>query len=106
MSGGRPARVPRTALLALITAGCASLPQDMPGLGGRLSLQVAAHAGAPALGVNAAFDLHGNAASGTLKLSTPLGPQLAVARWTDDRSEPIQQPAARPICKRLIYTTV
>ncbi len=82
MSGGRPARVPRTALLALITAGCASLPQDMPGLGGRLSLQVAAHAGAPAHGVNAAFDLHGNAESGTLKLSTPLGPQLAVARWT------------------------
>ncbi len=82
MIGGRPARVLRTALLALVAAGCASLPQDMPSLGGRLSLQVAAHDGAPAHGVNAAFDLHGNAESGTLNLSTPLGPQIAVARWS------------------------
>lgn len=82
MIGGWPARMLATALLALIAAGCASLPQDMPSLGGRLSLQVAAHAGSPAHGVNAAFELRGNAESGTLNLSTPLGPQFAVARWT------------------------
>lgn len=67
-------------------AGCASLaPPAVPMLAGRLSVQVAAQAGQPARGMNAAFELEGDAAAGQLRLSSTLGPQLAAARWSPGR---------------------
>lgn len=68
---------------ALVLAGCASLapPTGTP-LSGRLSVQVAAHAGEPARAMNAAFDLQGDATAGELRLSSTLGPQVAAARWS------------------------
>jgi outer membrane lipoprotein LolB len=48
---------------------------------GRLSLQVEAHADRPAQSLSAAFELRGNAESGELRLSTPLGTTLAAAAW-------------------------
>ena len=67
---------------AVLCAACASVePPPATVVSGRLSVHVAAHAGQPARGVNAAFDLQGNAEAGELRLSTPLGPQVAAARW-------------------------
>ena len=64
-------------------AGCASLaPPVVPVLSGRLSVQVAAHAGQPARGMNAAFELEGDGQAGALRLSSTFGPQLADARWS------------------------
>jgi len=80
-AGGRSAAALGMALLAL--AGCSTMrPEGPPPLSGRLSLQVAADAGAPARGFNAAFELSGDAREGELRLSSPLGPQLAAARWS------------------------
>lgn len=77
------ARAPATALLALaaLLAGCAAVPTGEPSVSGRLSLQVAGTDGRPARGFNAAFDMRGTAEAGELRLSTPLGPQIAAARW-------------------------
>lgn len=75
----------RLALLtALALAGCATPPASPPLAGilsGRLSLQVEAHADRPAQSLSAAFELRGNADSGELRLSTPLGTTLAAAAW-------------------------
>lgn len=68
------------ALAVALAGGCATPPAEPP-LSGRLSLQVAATAGEPARGFNAAFDLRGTAEAGEMRLSTPLGPQIAAARW-------------------------
>ncbi|MCP5289586.1 MAG: outer membrane lipoprotein LolB [Burkholderiaceae bacterium] len=70
------------ALAWLGLAGCASVAPDAPAaIAGRLTLQVAAHQGEPARGFNASFDLVGDGRAGELRLSTPLGPQIARARW-------------------------
>jgi outer membrane lipoprotein LolB len=68
-------------VLAMLVTGCATPPATGPVLSGRLSLQVAATTSEPARGFNAAFDLQGDAQAGELRLSTPLGPQIALARW-------------------------
>jgi outer membrane lipoprotein LolB len=81
VSSGRRRAAATVALLGLALAGCAGLPAAAPGLSGRLSLQVSATPDAPARGFQAGFDLRGNAAAGSLHLSTPLGPQIAVAQW-------------------------
>lgn len=67
----------------LLTA-CAQAPVQggATRLSGRLSLQVAAHEALPARGLNASFDLQGTAEAGELRLSVPLGPQIAAARWS------------------------
>lgn len=70
------------AMLMAAVAGCATVPLTEPTISGRLSLQVAAHEGQPARGFNASFDLRGTAERGQLRLSTPLGPQMAAARWS------------------------
>jgi outer membrane lipoprotein LolB len=72
------------AALALFVAGCATrapAPAAAGWTSGRLSVQVAAHDQAPARSVNATFDLRGDGERGELRLSTPLGTQLAAARW-------------------------
>lgn len=80
-----PAGSARALVLALAwlgLAGCASVAPDAPAaIAGRLTLQVAAHQGEPARGFNASFDLVGDGRAGELRLSTPLGPQIARARW-------------------------
>jgi outer membrane lipoprotein LolB len=86
------ARRPLLALAgALLLAGCTSVPRQPGGaplepLNGRLSLAVDATGEQPAQRLSAAFELQGNARSGTLRLATPLGNVLAEARWTDGRA--------------------
>ncbi|MBI3157295.1 MAG: outer membrane lipoprotein LolB [Burkholderiales bacterium] len=66
----------------IAAAGCAAVaPGTPPRIEGRLSLQVAAHDGQAARGFNAGFELLGDARAGELRLSTPMGPQIARARW-------------------------
>ncbi len=72
---------------ALLLAGCASVEPVVALAGGdafsgRLSLRVEPLGAAPARAFSAAFDLRGDAGTGTLGLSTPLGSMLAQARWT------------------------
>lgn len=74
-------RAALVALSAMLLSACATLPADGPPLSGRLSVQVAATADAPARGFHAGFDLWGDGLRGRLALSTPLGPRLATATW-------------------------
>lgn len=65
---------------------CASVPQGptpVAGetLAGRLAVRVEAAQGTAARSETAAFELQGDAQSGRLRLSTPLGSILAQARW-------------------------
>jgi outer membrane lipoprotein LolB len=71
------------ALMVAGLAGCATTASGpaREGVSGRLSLQVAATDSVASRGFNAAFDLQGDAEAGELRLSTPLGPQIALARW-------------------------
>jgi outer membrane lipoprotein LolB len=76
------------ALLAAICiaglAGCATPPRaDDSGdwTSGRLSLRVEATPERPAQSMNAAFELRGSSQQGELRLVSPLGTQLAAARW-------------------------
>lgn len=78
-------RVALAALVGGLLVGCASAP---PGAApaqwtvGRMSVRIDAFAGAPARSVAADFELRGDATTGELRLSGPLGAQLAVARWS------------------------
>ena len=72
------------AVLAALTAGCASAP-PLPGepawTTGRLSLKVDASPGAAAQSLSAGFELRGSGQDGELRLNTPLGTRLVSARW-------------------------
>jgi outer membrane lipoprotein LolB len=69
-------------------AGCAVVPPMPPAadassvLSGRMSVRVGASATAAARSVSAGFELQGDADSGSLNLSTPLGTLMAQARWS------------------------
>lgn len=76
-----PGRALAATIACALLAGCATPPPGPAPVSGRLSLQIAATASEPARGFNAAFDLRGDAQAGELRLSTPLGPQIALARW-------------------------
>jgi outer membrane lipoprotein LolB len=69
-------------------AGCASVPAPEPGAlrSGRLALLVAESGSTPAHSLSAVFELRGSAEAGTLRLSSPIGPQLAAARWMPGRA--------------------
>jgi outer membrane lipoprotein LolB len=74
-----------TLAAALFVGGCATrqpAPAEAGWTSGRLSVQVAAHEESPARSLSASFDLRGNGERGELRLSTPLGTQLAAARWS------------------------
>ena len=81
--------LPRLAAWPLVLAllgGCAVAPKSSPvlmgeSLSGRLSVRVEAVDGAAARSLSAAFELQGNAKSGSFNLATPLGTLLAQARW-------------------------
>jgi outer membrane lipoprotein LolB len=74
-------------LAAAFVAGCASLPPPVaPGaISGRLSVHVDAAPGREARTLAAAFDLEGDAESGSLSLATPLGTRIAQARWSPQK---------------------
>ena len=78
----------RVLLLALLLAGCASVPAPQGGssVSGRLSVQVDATAERPAQSLSASFDLQGSAERGELRLGTPLGTTLALASWSPDEA--------------------
>jgi outer membrane lipoprotein LolB len=69
------------ALAAL--AGCTAVPSapTSAAVSGRLALQVEAFQARPAQSLSAGFDLRGDATTGELRLSTPLGTTLAAAYW-------------------------
>ncbi len=81
-------RARRAAAAALLLclgflAACATRPQ--PGadwLTGRLYVKVDAVADRPARSVSSAFELQGNADSGELRLTSPLGTLVATAQWS------------------------
>ena len=76
-----------TLACVLLLGACTTVPPAPPAgardaLSGRLALRVEAMGDASARAFSAAFDLRGDAQSGTLGLSTPLGSTLAEARWS------------------------
>lgn len=71
---------------AVLAGACALVPPaaqvvSADTLTGRLAVRVEGTDGTAARSLSAAFDLSGDAASGRLNLSTPLGSVLAQARW-------------------------
>ncbi|MCW5635426.1 MAG: outer membrane lipoprotein LolB [Rubrivivax sp.] len=73
----------RTALLPTLLAGCATQPApELPlTASGRMSVRVEAGTDRPAQSLTASFEWRGDGERGELALLTPLGTQLALARW-------------------------
>jgi outer membrane lipoprotein LolB len=73
---------------AALLGACATPPPAAVDLGpvtsGRLSLRVDPVADRPAQGLTASFELQGRAGRGELRLLSPLGSQLASARWSPE----------------------
>jgi len=69
--------------LALLQA-CATRPPPLPGhvYTGRLAVRTDAVPDAPARSVSGQFELSGNASSGQLILTSPIGTTVARARWS------------------------
>jgi outer membrane lipoprotein LolB len=71
--------------LVLGLAACASPPpvsDQGPWMSGRLQVRVEAVADQPVRSVAAAFELRGDGEQGEIRLSTPLGTQMARATWS------------------------
>jgi len=70
-------------------AGCSHTPSADEGLAltasGRLSVRVDAAAARPSQGLSAGFEWRGDGERGELSLLSPLGTQLALARWAPGR---------------------
>lgn len=80
-------RLPRALAAALCTAallaGCATaLKAPEATLSGRLQIKVAARDAQPAQSHSAAFELSGDEQQGQMRLLSPLGTQVALARWS------------------------
>ena len=76
----------RAALLAAtaLLAACSTAPQapgQQPWTTGRLSLKVEAHGASAGQNLSASFELRGSGERGEMRLLSPLGLQLAHARW-------------------------
>lgn len=65
----------------MLLAACATRAPDPTVTTGRLALRVDASAERPAQNVSAGFELAGDGRQGELKLLSPLGTQVAAARW-------------------------
>ncbi|MFO1274289.1 MAG: lipoprotein insertase outer membrane protein LolB [Rubrivivax sp.] len=81
---GRRAALAALPVLALLLAACATPTRPPPAAGwvaGKLSLRVEATDVQPERGLSALFELRGDADSGELQLTSPLGTLVAVARW-------------------------
>jgi outer membrane lipoprotein LolB len=82
-------RRPLAGLAGLVLAACASTPPP-PGSGitsGRLSLRVEATAQRSAQSLTAGFELQGSSERGELRLISPLGTQVAAARWSPGEAQ-------------------
>ena len=71
--------------LALLAQACATHPPPLPGhvYSGRLAVRTDAAPNWPARSVTGQFELSGNASSGQLILTSPIGTTVARARWSD-----------------------
>ena len=71
--------------LALLVQACATHPPPLPGhvYSGRLAVRTDAAPNWPARSVTGQFELSGNASSGQLILTSPIGTTVARARWSD-----------------------
>lgn len=84
----RSGTLPRRACLfigAAVLAGCATRPPaepDMPWVSGHLTVRMDGGADTPARSVTGLFDLRGDARSGELRLSSPLGTLMATLQWS------------------------
>ena len=72
-------------VLALLLQACASHPPPLPGhvYAGRLAVRTDAAPDLPARSTSGQFELSGNASSGQLILTIPIGTTVARARWSD-----------------------
>ena len=72
-------------VLALLLQACASHPPPLPGhvYAGRLAVRTDAAPDLPARSTSGQFELSGNASSGQLILTSPIGTTVARARWSD-----------------------
>ncbi len=71
-------------LLAAVLAGCATpapAPGEAPWTAGRLSLRVDATPERAKQSLGVAFEVRGTGEQGELRLTSPIGTQLAAARW-------------------------
>lgn len=99
-TAARTARCLAAGALALLVAGCAGLapvaprPDDV--LGGRLVVVAPPRAeGAAPQNLASAFELQGDGAAGELRLITPLGTQLAAARWSPGQATLVDSAGTR-----------
>ena len=71
--------------LAFLLEACVSHPPPLPGhvYSGRLAVRTDAAPDLPARSVSGQFELSGNASSGQLVLTSPIGTTVARARWSD-----------------------
>ncbi len=71
--------------LALMLQACVSHPPPLPGhvYTGRLAVRTDTAPNLPARSVTGQFELSGNASSGQLVLTSPIGTTVARARWSD-----------------------
>ena len=71
--------------LALLLQACVTHPPPLPGhvYSGRLAVRTDAAPDLPARSVSGQFELSGNASSGQLVLTSPIGTTVARARWSD-----------------------
>ena len=71
--------------LALLLQACATHPPPLPGhvWSGRLAVRSDAAPGQPSRSMSGQFELSGNASSGQLILTSPIGTTVARARWSD-----------------------
>ena len=71
--------------LALTLQACVTHPPPLPGhvYSGRLAVRTDAAPNQPARSVTGQFELSGNASSGQLILTSPIGTTVARARWSD-----------------------
>jgi len=95
----KPVKGTAALLAAVVLLGACAAPPVLTGEGGpvisgRLSLRVEPLAERAAQGITAAFELQGNAERGELRLISPLGAQLAAARWAPGQAL-LDTPAGR-----------
>jgi outer membrane lipoprotein LolB len=71
--------------LALLLQACVTHPPPLPGhvWSGKLGVRSDAAPGQPPRSMSGQFELSGNASSGQLVLTSPIGTTIARARWSD-----------------------
>ena len=71
--------------LALVLQACATHPPPLPGhvWSGKLGVRTDAAPSQPARSMSGTFELSGDASSGQLVLTSPIGTTIARARWSD-----------------------